>query len=341
MILLILVLATACAFLFLQNNIIYTDDGGIRLKLPFLALDTEEKPVENELQNDPNFQLQIDEPVVSEPPPVEEEPLPEVIVQPERKLAAFDLLPDDGEALRTVLESTGANGFVYTVRDNSGRVFYDSNVAMRDAVVAGVASKELLEQICDMEDVMAVARLNCFHDSYYAWTHMEEAGVCQSTGYIWYDSNSYFWLDPEKESTREYVISLALECAQLGFDELVLEEMCYPTKGKLEKIDYSGNTLEKAEALELFLKELQEALAPYDVKISLLLGEDVLLSGDSEVSGENLTKLLPMVDAVYAATEDSAAAEAALARHGGDDAPVFIPILDVPAQQGNWCAKAP
>ena len=38
-------------------------------------------------------------------------------------------------------------------------------------------------------------------------------------------STSYFWLDPDKEAAREYVIALALECAQMGFDELLLEEM--------------------------------------------------------------------------------------------------------------------
>ena len=57
---------------------------------------------------------------------------------------------------------------------------------------------------------------------------MESAGICQSSGYIWYDNLSYYWLDPAKEQARDYIVDLALECARLGFDELLLEEVTYP-----------------------------------------------------------------------------------------------------------------
>jgi len=335
-ILLVLTLLLACAFLFLQHYIIYTDDGGIRLDLPFFSDQPDDLPPEIE-PVEPDVQLHIDPqkptaPVEEDPPAPQEEPR-------ERKLTALEQLPADGEALRIALESTGANGFVYTVKDNAGQVYYDSEVSLRDAVVSGTAGREDLEALCG--DAYAVARLNCFHDSYYAWTHMEEAGVCQSTGYIWYDATSYFWLDPDKEAAREYVIALALECAQMGFDELLLEEMCYPTKGKLGKIDYSGNTLSKSDALVQFLQELREALASYEIELSLLLPEEVLLSGSDEVSGLDLVKLLPMVDAVYAAVEDPAAVRSALAVYGGDEVPDFVPMAEQPAAEGNWYAVDP
>ena len=53
---------------------------------------------------------------------------------------------------------------------------------------------------------------------------MESAGICQPNGYIWYDYDLNHWLEPEKEAARRYVIDLALECAQMGFDELMLED---------------------------------------------------------------------------------------------------------------------
>ena len=34
-------------------------------------------------------------------------------------------------------------------------------------------------------------------------------------------------------------MGLAVECAALGFDELLLEELCYPTKGNTYKIEPS------------------------------------------------------------------------------------------------------
>ena len=338
-ILLILILLLACAFLFLQHYIIYTDDGGIRLDLPSFSERTDDPPQKSEPAVEPDVQLHIDG--IVQPKPVEDAAPPVQKDVKVRKLAELEQLPADGAALRASLEAAGANGFVYTVKNHAGQVYYGSEVALRDAVAVGSADRAALEALCGDEEVISVARLNCFHDSYYAWTHMEEAGVCQSTGYIWYDFISYFWLDPDKEDARDYVIALALECAQMGFDELLLEEMCYPTKGKLEKIDYSGNTLSKSDALVLFLQELRAALSSYEIEISLLLPEEVLFNGGDEISGQDLSKLLPMVDAVYAAVEDPASVRSVLAMYGGDEVPDFVPMAEQPAAEGNWYTVDP
>ena len=133
---------------------------------------------------------------------------------------------------------------------------------------------------------MAAARFNCFHDSYYAFVHMPEAAICQKNGYVWYDQQSYHWLDPSKEQARQYVITLAKECAELGFEELILEECAYPTSGNLHKIDYTKNTMSKSEALALFLTELRAALEPYGTKLSILLTEELILAGSDEESGQ-------------------------------------------------------
>ena len=154
---------------------------------------------------------------------------------------------------------------------------------------------------------MAAARFNCFHDSYYAFVHMPEAAICQKNGYVWYDQQSYHWLDPSKEQARQYVITLAKECAELGFEELILEECAYPTSGNLHKIDYTKNTMSKSEALALFLTELRAALEPYGTKLSILLTEELILAGSDEESGQDLAALVPLVDAVYAKTGDPAA----------------------------------
>ncbi len=222
-----------------------------------------------------------------------------------------------------------------TVRDNTGRVYYTSAAAQTDAAEKAEASVEALTALCAGER-MAVARFDCFHDSYFAFVNMKNAGICQGNGYIWYDNHSYHWLDPDKDDARAYVISLAVECAQIGFDELVLEEMCYPTTGKLQKIDYSGNTRTKVEALGLFLTELRTALEPYGTKVALLLTEELIVSGSNEESGVDLAALLPMVDAVYAEVADPAVAQARLAELCPEGTPVLVPLTAAPGT-GDYC----
>ena len=170
---------------------------------------------------------------------------------------------------------------------------------------------------------------------------MKEAAICQANGYVWYDSQSWHWLEPEKELARQYVSSLAAECAQLGFDELLLEELCYPTRGKLHKISYKDNTMEKKDALALVLTDLRAALEPYGVKLSLLLTEDQILEDTSADSGVDLAALLPLVDGVYVQAVDPEAVRAALAAPPEAERwPELVLITAEPGGAGSWCVPA-
>ena len=342
--LLVLILLGACLFLAAQRFIVYNDDGSMRLELPFLQLDLpmllpEQEETDPPPEEEPpqTVDLVIEPPV--EPAEPEAEPEPEPPAFGERRLVELEALPADAPALAETLSAAGANGFLCRVRDNTGRIFFSTPTGQEKAVSAGEAETEQLRVLCAAEGV-AAARFNCFHDSYYAFVHMPEAAICQKNGYVWYDSHSYHWLDPSKELARSYVIGLAMECAQLGFDEILLEEFAYPAEGKLQKIDYSGNTMGKTEALTLLLQQLRDALEPYGTRLSLLVTEELLQTGADEESGQSLAAMLPLVDAVYVATADPAAAQARLAAFAaGGAVPALVP-LTAAAVEGNWCVQA-
>jgi len=243
--------------------------------------------------------------------------------------------------LTALLGEKGASGFLYTVRDNTGRVFWNSPTAQSKAVSEDEAGTEVLRQLCGMEGTTAVARFDCLHDSYFAAANMKDAAITRSNGYVWYDNRSWHWLEPEKELARQYVVNLAVECAQLGFDELLLEELCYPTRGNTYKIDYSKNTMEKKDALALLLTDLRTALEPYGTKISLLLTEEQLLEGSNADSGVDLAALLPLVDGVYAAVANPddirGIMETAVAGTEGAEAPVLVRMVTDPTGETSWC----
>lgn len=347
-VLLAVILVAALVFWFVQSTVTYTDDGQIRISLPFRREDggSGEGEGEDREPEPPTVDVQL---TVGDPEELGQEggaesegaPEPSPAPEPEpapafvRHLLAFADIPQDAGALEQAVGQAGAEGFMVTVRDDTGRVYYTSAAAQTDAAEKAAVSAEGLAALCAGGRV-AAARFNCFHDSYFAFVNMKNAGICQGNGYIWYDSRSYHWLDPDKDDARAYVISLAVECAQLGFDELVLEEMCYPTSGKLQKIDYSGNTRTKPEALGQFLTELRTALEPYGTKVALLLSEEAITSGGSEESGVDLAALLPKVDAVYAQVADAAAAQARLAELCPENTPVLVALTAAPGA-GDYC----
>lgn len=353
-VMLVLILLGACAFLFLQRFITYSDDGTFRLELPEIAFldkvfgeredgsspgqnvdlviesngDTEEKQEDME-QNGESSAEQV------EPTP------PAAATRPSAplRLLGIDELPQDGETLMELLSGVGADGFVFTAKVSGGEVRFASTSALPDAVAAGAVSGETLTRLCAREGTYTVAKINCFHDTAYAFANMETAGICQPTGYIWYDYGMGHWLDPEKEAARRYVIDLALECAQLGFDELMLEDVCYPATGKLYKIDYSGNRMTKTDALAQFLTQLREELEPYGVRLSLLLREEDVTGTAQDVgdTGFAADRILPLVDAVYVATEEPEAAESSMKALLGDTAaPMLIPVVEDDTAVGGW-----
>lgn len=357
-IVLLLVLIAACAFLFLQRYITYSDDGSFYLDLPFeinydipfLNNDVEEDPEKVDEDPEQDFNLIVDPPKEEKPEP--EKPAPEQqeetpAPEPEkpapyvhRRLIGLDVMPQDEAALAHMLTERGADGFVFLAKDREGNVFYQSAVAEAKAVSGQSVSRELLTVLCAQEGVYTVARISCMRDPVYARANMAEAGICQSNGYIWYENDQGgHWLDAEKEAARHYLINLAVECAQLGFDELLLENVSYPYRGKLYKIDYSGNSMNKTDALVLFLDELRNALEPYGVRISLMMEEDTVrgLTENTSDTGVIPQEILPMVDAVYVATADAETVRQEMKTLLGEETvPALVPVVSEATEEPGW-----
>ena len=298
-VLLVLILAVACVYLFLQRYVTFTDNGEVRLDLPFFQKEDISRDDSQGDEDKEDVNLVID----GSEEDTGSEDAGGTAAEPygEHRLIQLSTLPPDGDALGTELSAQGANGFVYTVKDNTGRVFYDSAMAIQDAVVGGGADTALLSALCGQEAIISVAKLNCFHDSYYAFAHMESAGICQSSGYIWYDNLSYHWLDPAKEQARRYVIDLALECARMGFDELLLDDFHYPREGRMSRIKTDERTMTQQEALALLADDIHTALerAGYKGKLSVSVDADIALAGSEEKSGIVMSELTEKFDRVY------------------------------------------
>lgn len=343
-VLLALVLAAALAFWYVQSSATYTDDGQVRFDLPFLRRGDGGGDPDGSEGSDGGDPVRDMDLTIGEAEDLRDgsggsdDGGQNGDGTTVRRLLELDGIPEDAAALEESLAQAEADGFALTVRDDTGRVYYASAAAQPDAAAKATATGEDLAALCAGESY-AVARFNCFRDSYFAYVNITGAGVCRSGGRIWADQDSYYWLDPDKDLARNYVISLAAECAEMGFDELLLEDMCYPSRGDLSGIDYSGNARSRTEDLVLFLTELRAALEPRGTGISLLLTEELIEAGNDADSGQDLAALLPLTDAVYARVDDVAAAEARLAELCPENTPDLVPLTGE-AGEGSFCIAA-
>ena len=104
--------------------------------------------------------------------------------------------------------------------------------------------------------------------------------------------------------TRTYLCNLARDAAELGFDEILLTDACYPSVGRLDRILYGD--LPKEENLALFLSEMRKALEGFNVKISIEVPKEILLDRQTpHLSGLSIDVIAPYVDRVYAKVDPS------------------------------------
>ena len=319
---LVLVILGAVGFMVLQEHIVYDGTGTPHLRLP--QQETEDTGT----------------------PPEEEEPVEVVIQEPEgpQEIHAFSL-PAQALTQQTVEAALAepqaeCNAVAVTLKDSAGLVYFDAAGAVSGTVRTEADTTAALEALTGQEDLYTVARISCFHDPKAANAEVESMGLKNTGGYIFYDGNNSQWLDPAKPEARQYLTGIIREAAALGFDEILLTDVSYPTEGKLDKIAYGE--VDRQAQLGAFLAEVRLALEGYDVTLSVELPETAVLNGAEETSGASLAQFAPHVDRLYAVTtSDRTTALSALAA-AAEGTPDFVAELSAydPEVKGSWLLTA-
>ena len=323
-VLLVLVILASAAVIALSRYIAYDENG-----VPFLRLPEDvvrEEPPEMP-EEDISDQIIIQEP---EPVPPGREPVRAVLV-PAGALTAEVW----SAALETLGDPQGSyDAVAVTMGDAGGVLYFDAASAVQGSVktVKGDTA-ETLTALLD-SPYRAIARIsggNCFRVANINVTAM---GLKNTGGYIFYDLYGGNWLDPAKPGTVEYLTALAVEAAELGFDEILLTDVGYPTEGKINKIAYTGEE-DLSRNLAALIRAVRAALGEREVLLSAELPESVVLTGFDEVSGLRLEGIAPFVDRIYVQTaaEQTAALEAAV--DAVSDAAGLVPELDAAPETGE------
>lgn len=325
-VLLVLVVVASAAFMAAQRHVVYEADGSFHFELPWGKRPTEQtadaSPSGESAPKTPQSDLEI---VVESPA--------------ETNLYAREL---DESVLRGSWEATvekldkQINAVAVRVRAADGTLLYDSHVA--DAVECGAitgssVARGAIRGLTE-SDYYTIACFSALHDNYYSFAHMVDAAVQQInySGYIWYSTDSTFYLAPEKQATRTYLAALASEVAEMGFDELLLDEFGYPTAGRLSNIKTDERTMTQSAALCLLADELKAAIG--ESKLSVRVDEETFLTGSNEASGVNVAELAKHIDRIYVETaKEQISALRELAEKYGCE---LVPILADAAPNGSY-----
>ena len=326
---LVLILVAACGFLFAQRYMVYDADGSVRFEFPW----TKKAPQEDAADDGTNGgETKQDELEITVEKPV--------IKDTRAAALADDALGDGWEDALAALDNS-VNAVAVRLKDDGGRLLYDSAVRGAidcGAVEGGSAARSAIEGLVASK-YYTIGRISTLHDSIYAYAHMTDAAVCQQSGLVWYDTNSTHWLAPEKQAAREYVTEIVTECAQMGFDELLLEDFQYPRDGRMSRIKTDERTMTQQEALSLLSGELRTILkaANYEGKLSVRVDADIVLAGSEDRSGIVMSEYVKDFDRVYVpvTAENLDAVTEAMKDYDVE----FVPILAEAAGSGSYLVE--
>jgi hypothetical protein len=181
---------------------------------------------------------------------------------------------EHGKQLATAWRASGGNAIVFDVKDSDGAVSFASRQPL-----AGTIHHPYIRDLGEWvgwlhtHGLYAIARQAVFKDERLAKLKPELAVRSRSHAGPWLENGKLAWLDPSLPEVQDYNISMALEVAASGVDEVQFDYIRFPAEGRqrdclfhYQKVDPKAD---RADVISDYLYKAQKALKPTGVHLSI------------------------------------------------------------------------
>ena len=179
------------------------------------------------------------------------------------------------EPLIDLIDRTELNAMVIDLKDSSGRVYFDSGVALAKEINAEVNRIPDLKQLIATlkeKNIYLIARIVVFQDPYLAEKKPEWALKSKSGG-LWRDWKGLAWVDTTRQEIWQYNADLAKAAAKIGFDEINFDYIRFPSDGAIRQIafdfkEFPDEKTAKNETVKRFFEFMNKELSFTPVYLS-------------------------------------------------------------------------
>ena len=164
------------------------------------------------------------------------------------------------------------------------------------------------------DNIYTVAKISCCIDTLLG-SRSPDCCLHNAAGSDYFDG-TYFWLDPYNNTVRNYTAQLVRELWELGFDEVVLDNVMHPVIEPLEGPDGTvveqlfytremSTTPSPLGAVSGFAVNVEEQLADREQGkfLSVYINSTTALSKPDEANGQDAGLFLRIYDRVYYDTD--------------------------------------
>ncbi len=205
------------------------------------------------------------------------------------------------DSLIDKIKKSKINAVVIDIKDYTGYLSYDSKLPLVEELgLKKIKIKDLpalLKKFHD-ENIYVIARVAVFQDPALSTKRPKWAVLNKGTGGIWRDRKGLSWLDPANPKIWYYHVDIAKEAIALGFDEINLDYIRFPSDGNISLMKFPEWTdkSSKAEVIKKFFSYFHEKLKDEPAYLSAdLFGITTTAQSDLNI-GQILENTIPYFD---------------------------------------------
>jgi hypothetical protein len=201
--------------------------------------------------------------------------------------------------LLEIADTTEINAIVIDVKQDT--IYYDTQVPFFRNIEGMVTPVLDLESILNQmheRGLYAIARMVVFKDPVVAAGRPDLAVHDEVSGGLWLDMNGTPWVNAFEPELWQANADLAVELANLGFDEVQYDYIRLPSDGDLRTADFKSDYSEASRraAITSAVSLASEQMRGTGKLFSLDLFPIIALMGDDQGIGQTLQDLTPLAD---------------------------------------------
>ncbi|MCH5198882.1 MAG: hypothetical protein J1E34_08255 [Oscillospiraceae bacterium] len=153
------------------------------------------------------------------------------------------------EAVMAELQKYGCTGALIEIKDVSGKTYLGSETS------------ETVNLLKD-SGIKTAAYISCFKDSVSPDEDIAfRVRKNSSAGEIWKDNSGSGWLNPFSQQSKSYILNTVSAASKLGFDIIVLDNVCFPSDSGTSPPYYSGESDYNGTRNQLLMSFISDAVA--------------------------------------------------------------------------------
>lgn len=209
-------------------------------------------------------------------------------------------MPSLRNKLVNLINETELNSVVIDIKSFDGYISFEpQDERVRRAMGGCFVSdmKEFIEEL-HSHNIYVIGRVASFQDALQVKFHPEYAVKMQSaTSTVWRDHKGIPWVDASAKPQWEYLVLVAKEAYNIGFDEINFDYIRFPSDGNMKDIYYPWSGKQKKnEVMRSFFKYLHDELSSTGMVLSADLFGMTTTNTDDLNIGQVLEDALPYFD---------------------------------------------